>query len=47
MPNKMLFALSKKHVLPVDELEKMGPSKGNMGEEKISFKQFLLINGDM
>lgn len=22
MPNKMLFALSKKHVLPVDELEK-------------------------
>ena len=43
MPNKMLFVLSKKHDVPVDELEKkwdkakkslltnMGPSKGNMG----------------
>ena len=72
MPNKMLFALSKKHDVPVDELEKKwdkakkivndeyGTIKGkhgvlmtifkrmtNLGEEKISFKQFLLIDQDM
>lgn len=68
----MLFALSKKHDVPVDELEKKwdkakkivndeyGTIKGkygvlmtifkrmtNLGEEKISFKQFLLIDQDM
>ena len=72
MPNKMLFALSKKHDIPVDELEEKwdkakkividqyGTIKGkygvlmtifkrmtNLGEEKISFKQFLLIAEDM
>lgn len=72
MPNKMLFALSKKHKIPVDELEhkwekakkivldEYGSIHGkygvlmtifkrmtNLGEEKISFKQFLLIAEDM
>ena len=72
MPNKMLFVLSKKHDVPVDELEKKwdkakkivideyGTIKGkygilmtifrrmtNLGEEKISFKQFLLIDENM